>query len=161
MLTRVQVAVVGAGQAGLALGYFLARRGRRFVILEAGPSVGTAWRERWDSLVLFTPRRYDALPGLAFPGDPDGYPTRDEVVAYLEQYAARFELPIELGSRVRSLAKQDGTFALDLGDRRIVADQVVVATGPFQVPRVPAWAGDLAPEVFQTHSTGYRKPGDV
>src|SRR5919205_3467809 len=113
MLTRVDVAVVGAGQAGLALGYFLARQGRRFVILEAGPSVGTAWRERWDSLLLFTPRRYDSPPGLAFPGDPDGYPTRDEVIAYLEQYAANFQLPIELGSRVRSLTQEDGTFVLD------------------------------------------------
>jgi putative flavoprotein involved in K+ transport len=158
---RVDVAVVGAGQAGLALGYYLARQGRRFVVLEAGPSVGTAWRERWDSLLLFTPRRYDALPGLAFPGDPDGYPSRDEVVAYLEQYADHFELPIELNSRVRSLAKQDGTFVLDLGDRRVEAEQVVVATGPFQVPRVPAFADDLASDVFQTHSTGYRKPTDV
>jgi len=156
-----EVAIIGAGQAGLALGSFLARQGRRFVILEAGPSVGTAWRERWDSLLLFTPRRYDSLPGLAFPGDPDGYPTRDEVVAYLEQYAARFELPIALNSRVHSLAKEDGTFVLDLGDRRIEAEQVVVATGPFQTPRVPGFADGLAPEVFQTHSTGYRRAAEV
>jgi putative flavoprotein involved in K+ transport len=161
MAERYDVAVVGAGQAGLALGYFLSRRGRRFVILEAGPSVASAWRERWDSLLLFTPRRYDSLPGLAFPGDPDGYPTRDEVVAYLEQYANHFELPIETNSHVRALAKQDGHFALDLGDRRVEAEQAVVATGPFQTPRVPAFADDLAPEVFQTHSTGYRKPADV
>jgi putative flavoprotein involved in K+ transport len=158
---RFEVAIVGAGQAGLALGYSLAREGRRFVILEAGPSVGTAWRERWDSLLLFTPRRYDSLPGLAFPGDTDGYPTRDQVIAYLEQYAARFELPIALRSRVHSLAKEDGTFVLDLGDRRIEAEQVVVATGPFQTPRVPAFADGLAPEVFQTHSTGYRRPAEV
>jgi putative flavoprotein involved in K+ transport len=158
---RHEVAIIGAGQAGLAVGYFLARQGRRFVVLEAGPSLGTAWRERWDSLLLFTPRRYDSLPGLAFPGDPDGYPDRDEVIAYLEQYAERFELPIELGSRVRSLTKEDGTFVLDLGDRRIEAEQVVVATGPFQVPRVPAIADDLAPDVFQAHSTGYRKPTEV
>jgi putative flavoprotein involved in K+ transport len=157
----MQVVIIGAGQAGLALGYFLARQGRRFVILEAGPSVATAWRERWDSLLLFTPRRYDGLPGLAFPGDPDGYPTRDEVIGYLEKYAERFELPIELDSRVRSLTRRGGTFALDLGDRLIEAEQVVVATGPFQVPGVPAFADDLAPDVFQTHSTGYRKPSDV
>ncbi|HJQ51099.1 MAG TPA: NAD(P)-binding protein, partial [Gaiellaceae bacterium] len=84
---RYEVAVVGAGQAGLAVGHFLREHGRRFVILEAAGSVGSAWQSRWDSLVLFTPRRYDALPGLPFPGDPDGYPTRDEVVAYLERYA--------------------------------------------------------------------------
>ena len=97
---RVDVAVIGAGQAGLAIGHFLARQGRRFVILEAADAVGTAWRNRWDSLVLFTPRRYDALPGLGFPGDPDGYPTRDEVIAYLEQYRAAFDLPIEFNSAV-------------------------------------------------------------
>ena len=161
MAERYDVVVIGAGQAGLAAGHFLARQGRRFVILEAGSSVATAWRERWDSLLLFTSRRYDSLPGLPFPGDPDGYPTRDEVVAYLEQYAGHFELPIETNSRVRALAKQDGRFALDLGDRRIEAEQVVVATGPFQTPRVPAFADDLAPEVFQTHSNGYSKPADV
>src|SRR5688500_14366058 len=97
------VVVVGGGQAGLAMGYFLAGQGRRFVILEAADSIGAAWRSRWNSLVLFTPRRYSALAGLAFSGDPDGYPTRDEVIAYLEQYAATFELPVELNSAVRSL----------------------------------------------------------
>ena len=82
---RFEVAVIGAGQAGLAMGYFLAREGRHFTILEAADSIGAAWRTRWDSLVLFTPRRYDSLPGLPFPGDPDGYPGRDEVISYLER----------------------------------------------------------------------------
>ncbi len=158
---QFDVAVIGAGQAGLAIGYFLARQGRRFVILDSADSVGAAWRSRWDSLVLFTPRRYDSLPGLAFPGDPDGYPTRDEVVAYLEQYAKTFELPLELGSEVRSLAMSGGTFRLELDGRTIEADQVVVATGPFQTPRVPSFASRLAPDVFQTHSLGYRTPSEV
>ena len=155
------VVVIGAGQAGLSIGYFLARQSRRFVILDSADSVGAAWRSRWDSLVLFTPRRYDSLPGLAFPGDPDGYPTRDEVVAYLEQYANTFELPLELGSEVRSLAMNGGTFLLELDGRTIEADQVVVATGPFQTPRVPSFASRLAPDVFQTHSLGYRTPSEV
>lgn len=158
---RYDVVVVGAGQAGLAAGHFLAERGRRFVMLEAADSVGSAWRSRWDSLVLFTPRRYDALPGLAFPGDPDGHPTRDEVIAYLERYAEHFELPIESSSRVRSLARNDDGFALDLGGRTIQANQVVVATGAFQRPVVPPVAGGLADSVFQTHSAGYRRPEDV
>ena len=158
---RLDVIVIGAGQAGLAMGYFLARQGRRFAILDGGDSIGAAWRERWDSLVLFTPRRYDALPGLPFPGDPDGYPTRDEVTAYLERYADTFELPVELGSTVRSLTAADGRFVAEVGDRRIEADQVVVATGPFQAPNVPALADGLAPEVVQMHSTGYRRPGDL
>src|SRR6476659_2377260 len=120
---RFDVVVVGAGQAGLAIGYFLARQGRRFVILEAAGAVGAGWRGRWDSLVLFTPRRYDALPGLAFPGDPYGYPTRDEVIAYLDQYAAAFELPIGFDSPVVSLSEEDGAFRIDVGGRQIVADQ--------------------------------------
>jgi putative flavoprotein involved in K+ transport len=158
---RFDVAVVGAGQAGLAMGYFLARQGRRFVILERSDSIGAAWRERWESLTLFTPRRYNGLPGLPFPGDPDGYPTRDEVIAYLERYAEKFELPIELNSNARRLTTDDGRFLLEVDGRTIRADQVVVATGPFQAPYVPRFAERLAPEVFQTHSTGYRKPTDV
>jgi putative flavoprotein involved in K+ transport len=155
------VVVIGAGQAGLAIGYFLARDGKRFLILDAADSVGAAWRARWDSLVLFTPRRYDSLPGLKFPGDPDGYPTRGEVINYLEQYAATFELPIELNAAVQSLTAKDGRFVVGLEDQSVEADQVVVATGPYQIPRVPAIAGGLAPDVFQTHSTGYRNPDDV
>jgi putative flavoprotein involved in K+ transport len=158
---RFDVLVIGAGQAGLAIGYFLARQGRRFTILEAGDAVGSAWRERWESLVLFTPRRYDALPGLAFPGDPESYPTRDEVISYLEQYAKTFALPIEFNSPVRSLTRNGDGFVVELPDRRIEADQVVVATGPFQAPLTPALAGQLASEVYQTHSAGYRRPGDV
>ena len=136
---RFDVVVIGAGQAGLAIGYFLARAGRRFLIVDGADSIAAAWRGRWDSLTLFTPRRYDSLPGLAFPGDPDGYPSRDEVIAYLEQYAATFELPIELQSAVRSLDTDGGRFVVGLEDRQIEADQVVVATGPFQAPRVPAF----------------------
>ncbi len=158
---RFDVVVIGAGQAGLAIGYFLARQGRRFMILEAADAVGGAWRGRWDSLVLFTPRRYDALPGLAFPGDPDRYPTRDDVIAYLERYAATFDLPIDFNSPVRSLSQENGAFRIDIDGRQIVADQVVVATGPFQRPRTPLVADQLAPEVFQTHSAGYHRPSEV
>ena len=153
--------MIGAGQAGMAIGHFLARQGRRFVMLEAAGSLGASWRERWDSLVLFTPRRYDALPGLAFPGHPDGYPTRDEVVAYLERYAAVFDLPIELNSAVRSLSSHDGGFTLGLDDGTVEADQVVIATGPFQAPWIPDFAAALSPEVVQRHSTRYRNPGEL
>jgi putative flavoprotein involved in K+ transport len=158
---QYDVAVIGAGQAGLAIGRDLAEQERRFVILEAADSVGSAWRDRWDSLVLFTPRRYDALPGLAFPGDPDGYPTRDEVAAYLERYAEHFELPVVLSTPVRSLSKDVDGFVLDADGRAIRADAVVVATGPFQAPIVPPVAAGLAADVFQTHSAGYRRPADL
>ncbi|MDQ3866162.1 MAG: NAD(P)/FAD-dependent oxidoreductase [Actinomycetota bacterium] len=159
--SSLEVAVIGAGQAGLAIGYFLAGQGRGFVILDRAESVGAAWRERWESLTLFTPRRYNGLPGLPFPGDPDGYPNRDEVIAYLERYAETFDLPVELGSEVRRLTSRGGRFLLDADGKRIDAEQVVVATGPFQAPSVPAIADRLAPEIFQTHSTGYRRPSDV
>ena len=158
----VEVAVVGAGQAGLAMGYFLRRQGRRFVILERADDIAAAWRERWDSLTLFTPRRYSALPGLPFPGDPDGYPTRDEVVAYLERYAETFELPIELNGEVKRLDRDDsGRFHLETDGRALTADQVVIATGPFQTPYVPSLADDVGDDVFQTHAVGYRRPADV
>jgi glycine/D-amino acid oxidase-like deaminating enzyme len=142
---RVEVAVVGGGQAGLAMGYYLACQGRRFVILERADSIAPAWRERWDSLKLFTPRGYSSLPGLPFPGDPDDYPTRDEVIAYLEQYAEEFDLPIELNSPVRRLSREDGRFVLELDTRTITADQIVAATGPFQTPYVPKLAEELDP----------------
>jgi putative flavoprotein involved in K+ transport len=159
---RFEVIVIGAGQAGLAMGYFLAQQGRHFVILDSAPSIGAAWRARWDSLTLFTPRRYDSLPGLEFPGDAGGYPMRDEVIEYLERYAKTFKLPIALDNGVQSLSFTDDGFVLELDDgSSIEADQVIVATGPFQVPRVPTFATDLAPEIFQTHSTGYRKPSDL
>jgi putative flavoprotein involved in K+ transport len=156
---EVEVAVIGAGQAGLAMGSFLSRQGRRFLILERASDIAAAWRERWESLTLFTPRRYSALPGLPFPGDPDGYPARDEVIAYLERYAETFQLPIELNSEVKQLdLDDDGRFRLELPDRTIPADQVVVGTGPFQAPYVPRLADRLGPDVFQTHATGYRRP---
>ena len=158
---HLEVAVVGGGQAGLAMGYYLREQGLRVAIFERGDSIAPAWRERWDSLTLFTPRRYSTLPGLPFPGDPDGYPTRDEVIAYLERYAETFELPIKLNSEARRLSHEGGRFVLEVGGRTVTADQVVVATGPFQTPFVPKFAQDLDPGVWQVHSTGYRQPGDV
>src|SRR6266516_1940753 len=110
MSARREVIVVGGGQAGLAMGYFLAQRGLRFTILEAAGQPAAAWRSRWDSLTLFTPVRYDSLPGLAFTGDPDTYPVRDQVVEYLTAYARHFDLPVELNSRVRSVRATDGGY---------------------------------------------------
>ena len=158
---RREVIVVGGGQAGLAIGYFLAQQGREFTILEAADEPAAAWRERWDSLKLFTPARYSGLPGLPFPGDPDHYPVRDEVVRYLTDYAGRFALPVELDSRVCSISRPNGSYLVELDDRAYAADQVVVATGPFQVPFVPAIAERLDADVVQLHSTAYRTPQDV
>ena len=157
----LEVIVVGGGQAGLAIGYFLARQGRNFAILEAAEEPAAAWRARWDSLKLFTPARYSSLPGLPFPGDPDSYPGRDDVVAYLTEYARHFALPVALGSRVRSVRRAEDRYLVEVDDRSYTADQVVIATGPFQVPFVPPIADDLGQDVFQLHSTQYRAPRDL
>jgi putative flavoprotein involved in K+ transport len=154
-----EVVVIGAGQAGLAVGRFLRRQGRGFVILERAGQIAPAWRERWDSLTLFTPRRYSGLPGLRFPGDPDGYPTRDEVIAYLERYAENFTLPFELNSEVKEIERgDDGRFRLEVGGQTITADQVVVATGPFQSAYVPKLSERFGGHVIETHAVGYRGP---
>lgn len=158
----LDVAVIGGGQAGLAIGRLLALRGRRVAIFEAGPTVGSAWRGRWDSLVLFTSRRYDALPGMPFPGDPDGYPGRDEVIAYLESYARGLPLPVVTDHPIRSLRAREGGGFILAGDRdHVEAGQVVIATGPFQAPYTPPFASGLAPDVAQMHSTAYRRPDDL
>src|SRR4051794_19374856 len=158
---RRDAIVVGGGQAGLAIGYYLAEQGRDFSILEAAAQPAAAWRDRWDSLRLFTPVRYDSLPGKPFPGDPDGYPGRDDVVAYLTDYARDFDLPVELNSRVRGVRAADGGYLVELDDRAIGAEQVVIATGPWQIPIVPAIAERLEPSVMQFHSTAYRNPHQI
>ena len=162
MTERHDVVVVGGGQAALAIGYLLTREGGREVtILEAADAPAAAWRARWESLRLFTPVRYDSLPGRPFPGDPDAYPGRDDVVAYLTDYARDFELPVELNSVVRAVRGGDRGHLVELDDRTCEADHVVIATGPFQVPRVPAVAERLDPDIVQFHSSAYRTPGDL
>src|SRR6478752_4051495 len=155
------VLIIGAGQAGLTVGYYLKQAGSRFLIVDAADQVGSAWAQRWDSLVLFTPRRYNAMPGLSFTGDLDQEPTRDEVIAYLHRYATKFDLPVQLNSAVTALHHADGRYAVELPTGTIHADQVVVATGPFQRPRIPDFATSVASDVYQIHSSGYRRPSDL
>jgi putative flavoprotein involved in K+ transport len=154
--------VVGAGQAGLATGYHLARQGRDFLILEAHDRVGDVWRHRYDSLRLYSPARYDGLPGMSFPGGWTA-PTKDEVADYLEAYAARFDLPVRTGVRVRGLSRGDGDAGLtvDVGDRTYAARNVVVAMGTWRDPHVPDFAGKLDPGILQLHSHAYRNPGQL
>lgn len=158
----LDVVVIGAGQAGLAIGHHLARRGSRFVILEAGPEVGHSWRSRWDSLRLFSPAQYDSLPGLAFPAAKDTHPGKDDVADYLAAYANHFSLPVRLSSPVRRMHRdEDGCFVVTTPTQTLRAAQVVVATGPFQAPRVPELAAQLDPGVVQLHSAHYRNPGQL
>jgi putative flavoprotein involved in K+ transport len=158
---HIETVVIGGGQAGLAVGHHLARRGRPFLILDAHQRGGDAWRNRWDSLRLFTPARYDALAGMPFPAPAHTFPTKDQVADYLEAYAARFQLPVRLGVRVDRLSRDDGRFVVAAGDRSWKADNVVVAMASFQVPRVPHFATDLSPDVVQLHSAGYRNPSQL
>lgn len=161
---RVGTLIIGAGQTGLAAGYHLQRRGLPFLILDADQRIGDHWRERWDSLRLYSPARSDNLPGMRFPASAYHYPTAREMGDYLESYARRFDLPVRSGVRVDSLERAAGghsAFVATAGGRRYEADQVIVATGAFQVPRVPAFAAELDPSIVQIHSSAYRNPSQL
>jgi len=157
----IDTVVIGAGQAGLATGYHLARRGQAFVILEANESIGDTWRRRWDSLRLFTPARYDGLPGMRFPAPAHHYPSKDEMADFLEAYANRFALPVRTGVRVERVAPANGGLRVETTGGAIEARQVVVAMANFQRPRVPSFADELDPEIRQLHAREYRNPGQL
>ena len=159
--TSLDVVVIGGSQAGLAVGYHLAQRGLRFVILDASSETGLVWRSRWDSLTLFTPAQYSGLPGMAFRSPKDTYPSKDDVATYLQSYVSAFDLPVRLNAKVTSLTQRDGTYVVATADEEITASQVVVATGPFQVPFIPPVAGDVDEAVFQIHSADYRNPAQL
>ena len=158
---RTNTVIIGGGQAGLAMGYHLARRGIAFVILDAAPRVGHTWRSRWDSLTLFTPAAYSALPGMPFPGDPHRYPGKDEVADYLGAYAARFRLPVHAGERVQALRTGPDGWEAETANGRYKGAQVVVASGPFHQPVIPGLSRDLPASVVQLHSASYRNPGQL
>jgi putative flavoprotein involved in K+ transport len=157
---RHAVIVIGAGQAGLAAAHQLGRRGIDFVVLEADDRIGDVWRRRYDSLRLYSPAKYDALPGLAFPLPAHAFPTGRQMGDYLEAYARHHELPVRTGVRVHGLraASDGGGYVVSAGTREYRADQVIVATGGFQRPRVPAFADSLNPAIRQLHSSEYRGP---
>jgi putative flavoprotein involved in K+ transport len=153
---RYETVVIGGAQAGLAVGYHLKRQGRSFVILDRNERIGDSWRTRWDSLRLYSPASRDALPGMPFPAGRTTYPTKDQMGDYLEAYAAEHDLPVRTGVGVESLTKEQGRYVVTAGDRRFEADNVVVATGVFQKPRVPDFADELDPSITQLHSAAYR-----
>ncbi|NUP33383.1 MAG: FAD-dependent oxidoreductase [Streptomycetaceae bacterium] len=159
---RIETVVVGGGQAGLATGYHLARRGRPFVILDAGERVGDAWRARWDSLRLFSPARFDGLPGLPYPGPAWAFPTRDEFADYLQAYAAWAELPVRTRTAVRRVSYDGGRYVVETdGDLRYEAENVVIAAGYDRLPKTPDYAPRLSPEIRQLHAVDYRGPDQL
>jgi len=153
--------VIGGGQAGLAAGYYLAQRGENFAILDGETRVGQAWRKRWDSLRLFTPARFNGLPGLPFPAGELYFPTKDEAADYLERYAGKFQLPIRPNTRIEKLERDGDSYRLSAGGQTFKARNVIVATGAYQSPYIPAFAAQLDPVICQFHSYAYRNPGQI
>ena len=157
----VDTVIVGGGQAGLATAYHLARQGKEYLILDANERVGDSWRKRWPSLRLYSPARYDSLPGQRFPAARHSFPTGHEMADYLEAYAMRFGLNVRSGVKVERLSKSNGRYVVDAGESRIEATNVVVATGVMQRPVIPPFAAELDPEIRQLHSNDYRSPAQL
>lgn len=156
---KLDLVIVGGGQAGLASAYYASRCGLSYTVLEAGDGPGQSWKNRYDSLTLFTPRKYSTLPGMPLSGDPEGYPTKDEVADYLRRYAEHLHLNIEANQRVAALGKEGDIFSIETPTNHYQSRKVIVATGPFQTPRVPAWNTKLT--IPNIHSAKYRNPGQL
>ncbi|GAB3772752.1 putative flavoprotein involved in K+ transport [Nocardioides ginsengisegetis] len=162
MTTHIDTVIIGAGQAGLSTAYHLTRHGRDCVVLDAGARIGDGWRQQWDTLRLYSPAKYDGLPGLPFPAEPWSYPGKDQVADYLEAYARHFELPVRLGVRVQAVDRAGEGYLVTTSHGDYTCDNVVVATGTFgRAPHVPDLARDLDPGILQLHSSEYRRPGQL
>jgi putative flavoprotein involved in K+ transport len=159
--TEVETVIIGGGQIGLTAGYHLAKRGRPFVILDASERIGDAWRNRWDSLRLFTPALFSRLPGKRLDMPNWSFPTKDEMADYLESYALHFDLPVETSVRVDRLEKADGRFVITAGEAAYEAENVIVATGAHNIPKTPGFAAELDPRIVQLHSSAYRNPSQL
>lgn len=160
-IKNVDVLVIGAGQAGLAAGYYLKNSKVQFVLADKAEAVGQAWKSRYDSLTLFTPRGFSSLPGMVMPGDGGGYPTKDEAGDYLDQYARKHGLPIELGMEINRLTRTGEGFTAFSAGREYRASSVIVATGPFQTPYIPEAHSTLSNRIYQVHSSAYRNPSQL
>lgn len=153
--------VIGAGQAGLAAAFYLKKFKHNFLIIDKGKEVGESWKNRYDSLVLFTPRMYDALPGLTLEGERHGFPAKDEIVTYLKQYVKAFDLPIQFQTEVVKMQHQQDLFTIETNQGIVQSKQVIVATGAFQSPRIPSFSRNITNDVFQIHSSQYKNPAQL
>jgi putative flavoprotein involved in K+ transport len=153
--------VIGAGQAGLAAGYYLNQFRKDFLILDGGKYLGDSWRNRWDSLQLFTPAQYDSLPGFSFPAKRGSYPTKSEMADYLEKYAQKYALPVRLNTRVTSLRRTSSGYEIETSTGKLQAEHIIVATGTNPDPYIPDFAKDLDEDIFQIHSSLYKNPGSL
>lgn len=161
-MKKTDVLIIGAGQAGLSMAYHLKQNSMRFHIVDGSDRVGDSWRKRYDSLTLFTPRSLSALPGLPLIGDPNSYASREEFADYLQRYAAHFQFPIELNTRIMRLERVNSHFcATRFGGREIEAKVVVMAIGSYQKPVIPSISGDFSNEVCQFSAANYRNPSQV
>ena len=160
-MSSIDTVVIGGGQAGLSVGYYLKQQGRTFVILDANERVGDAWRRRWDSLLLFTPARFNGLPGMPFPAARDRFITKDEMADFLETYAANFELPVRGSTYVDRLTRRGDGFIVSAGDQSFEAGNVVVAMSNNQVPWLPSFADRLDPGITQLHTSDYKNPSQL
>lgn len=161
-LNDVPITIIGAGQSGLATGYYLQEFGLDFAILADDERVGDTWRNRWDSLQLYTPAFYNDLPGMEFPADdPDHLPGKDEVADYLERYADEFDLPVNLETRVTQVRHEDGDYLLETTDTTVRTDHVVVATGAYSHPNIPEIAEEISDSIVTCHSSEYTNPSDL
>ncbi len=152
------VVIVGAGQAGIAMGYYLKQSGISFVMVDDYSKIGDVWRNRYDSLVLFTPRNYSALPGLEMKGSSNGFPTKDEMADYLEAYVRHFNLPVKLNTTVEKINKNTHVFEVVTNRGVIKSSQVVVATGAFQKPFIPSIITEKDKDTTHLHSSDYIAP---
>jgi putative flavoprotein involved in K+ transport len=155
------VIVIGAGQAGLSMGYYLKKGNSSFLILDNNERIGDVWRKRYDSLVLFTPRSFSSLHGLTLEGDPNRFPTKNEIADYLERYANTFDLPIKFNTEVKRITKHDKTFMIHTQNSILKAKKVVVATGAFHTPNIPSLSKEVSKEVVQLHSSQYKDPSQL
>jgi putative flavoprotein involved in K+ transport len=156
-----KVIIIGAGQAGLSTGYFLSKLNIPFIILDANKRIGDSWRNRWDTLHLFTPAKFDGLPGMLFPASPNYFPTKDEMADYLENYAAHFNLPVRTGIKVDGLSREGNLYCITAGNQHFQAEHVIIAMSNYQSPKIPSFAKELNPDILQLHSFDYRNQSQL